>query len=70
MGFMSKQMERLMKIEYMSSESSAEESDEEGVGHGKRSVMTVKKLVWLKKKYRDAFDLIDSTYYNTHEVKG
>ena len=60
-------LQKLMQIEYMSSESSGEESDEENVGGIKRSVIVVKKIVWLRKKYRDAFHQIDSAYYNKHK---
>ena len=60
-------LKKLMTIDYMSSESSVDESDEENGAGVKRSVITVKKITWLKKKYRDAFHKIDSTYYNTHK---
>ena len=49
----------------MSSESSAEEYD--GDTHVKTPVLKVKKINWLKKKYRQAFRQIDSTYYNSHK---
>lgn len=53
----------------MSSESSAEESLSEEDDHLvlKRSVMKVKKIVWLKKKYRDGFHQIDTAYYGAHK---
>lgn len=52
----------------MSSESSAEESDHDQSGAvGGRSFLRVKKVVWLKKKYRDAFHAIDKAYYCSHK---
>ena len=49
----------------MSSESSAEDdTDAESIG---RSVLKVMKLIWLKKKYRNAFHQIDTAYYNSHK---
>lgn len=50
----------LLTADYMSSESSAEESDG-------GSILRVKKVVWLKKKYRDAFHAIDKAYYCSHK---
>ena len=50
----------------MSSESSSEESDGDS-NSIRRPVMKVKKIVWLKRKYRDAFHQIDSTYYGSHK---
>ena len=54
----------LLQCDYMSSESSADESGDEAI---KSSILRVKKIVWLKKKYRDAFHQIDITYYNAHK---
>lgn len=56
----------LLSVDYMSSES----SDEEPIDTDStltRPVLKVKKLVWLKKKYRDAFHQIDSAYYQSHK---
>ena len=46
---------------------SSESSDEEDTESGGRSVLKVKKLLWLKKKYRNAFHQIDTAYYNSHK---
>ena len=58
-----------MSMDYMSSESSAEESEstEGGTITLKRSVLKVKRLPWLRKKFRDAFHMIDVEYYNSHK---
>ena len=53
----------LLQCDYMSSESSADESGDEAI---KSSILRVKKIVRLKKKYRDAFHQIDITYYIMH----
>lgn len=56
----------LLSVDYMSSES----SDEEIVSADStltRPVLKVKKLAWLKKKYRDAFHQIDIAYYQSHK---
>ena len=49
----------------MSSESSGDESYDEG--DITRCALIVKKIPWLKKKYRDAFHQIDKAYYSTHK---
>lgn len=54
-------------MDYMSSESSDEEAVDAADSTLTRPVLKVKKLVWLKKKYRDAFHQIDSAYYLTHK---
>ena len=46
--------------EYMSSEYSSEEETDDAVGS--RSILKVKKIVWLKKKYRDGLHHVDSAY--------
>ena len=48
---------------------SSESSDEDDIDAGSisRSVLKIKKLVWLKKKYRNAFHQIDAAYYNSHK---
>lgn len=49
---------------------SSESSDEEIVSADTtltKPVLKVKKLAWLKKKYRDAFHQIDSAYYQSHK---
>lgn len=51
----------------MSSESSDEESVTAESTTITRPVLKVKKLVWLKKKYRDALHQIDNVYYRTHK---
>ena len=53
----------LLTTDYMSSESSAEESGDDNIN---RSSLRVKRLQWLKKKYRDDFHHIDAVYYNSH----
>ena len=58
-----KRVRKLLTTDYMSSES----SDEEDTESGGRSVLKVKKLLWLKKKYRNAFHQIDTAYYNSHK---
>ena len=56
---------KLLTTDYMSSESSDEDdANAESIG---RSVLKVKKLVWLKKKYRNAFHQIDTVYYNSNK---
>ena len=50
----------------MSSESSGEESDNDVSGY-RKPVLKVKKLVWLQRKYRDAFHQIDRVYYQSHK---
>ena len=56
---------KLLTTDYMSSESSDEDdTDAESIG---RSVLKVKKLIWLKKKYRNALHQIDTAYYNSHK---
>ena len=56
---------KLLTTDYMSSESSDEdEADTDSIG---RSVLKVKKLIWLKKKYRNAFHQIDTAYYYSHK---
>lgn len=59
-------LQTLLQLEYMSSESSAEENDEDDT-QVNTPVLKVKKITWLKKKYRQAFRQIDSTYYNSHK---
>ena len=56
----------LLTIDFMSSESSADESENEDESV-RRSVLRVKKIAWLKKKYRDAFHQIDKSYYAAHK---
>lgn len=51
----------------MSSESSEEENDEDSPTTMGKAVLKVKKLVWLKKKYRDSLHQIDSVYYKGHK---
>ena len=58
-------MQKLLSVDYMSSESSAKESETEG-GTVARSFLRVKRIPWLKKKYREAFHAIDKAYYSTH----
>ena len=58
-------MQKLLSVDYMSSESSAEESETEGDTVA-RSFLRVKRIPWLKRKYRDAFHAIDKVYYATH----
>lgn len=58
---------KLLTTEYMSSESSEEENDEDCPTSIGKAVLKVKKLVWLKKKYRDALHQIDSVYYKGHK---
>ena len=55
----------LLAIDYMSAESSADESENED-GSVMRSVLRMKKIMWLKNKYRDAFHQIDKSYYAAH----
>ena len=56
----------LLSSDYMSSESSGEESDNNVTGY-RKPVLKVKKLVWLQRKYRDAFHQIDRVYYQSHK---
>lgn len=50
-------VQKLLSTEYMSSQSSAEESGaEDGTATG--SFLRVKRIAWIK-KYRDAFHMID-----------
>ena len=49
----------------MSSESSDE--DDSSAEPISRSILKFKKLVWLKKKYRNAFHQIDAVYYNNNK---
>ena len=56
---------KLLTTDYMSSESSDE--DDTNAESISRSVLKVKKLVWLKKKYRNAFHQIDTVYYNNNK---
>ena len=58
----------VLTADYMSSESSAEESDcDESGTIVSGSFMRVKKIIWLKKKYRDSFHAIDKAYYSSHK---
>lgn len=57
---------KLLSTDYMSSESSGEESGDDIAGYTK-PVLKVKKLVWLRTKYRDAFHQIDRVYYQSHK---
>ena len=57
----------LLSVDYMSSESSDEETVSADSTLTTRPVLKVKKLVWLKKKYRDAFHQIDTAYYQSHK---
>lgn len=59
---------KLLSTDYMSSESSGEESGDDIAGYTK-PVLKVKKLVWLRTKYRDAFHQIDRVYYQSHRVQ-
>ena len=58
----------VLTADYMSSESSAEESDcDESGTIVSGSFMRVKKIIWLKNKYRDSFHAIDKAYYSSHK---
>ena len=59
-------LQKLLSVDYMSSESSADESETEGVTVA-RLFLRVKRIPWLKKKYRDTFHAIDKAYYATHK---
>lgn len=55
---------RLLSVDYMSSESSGEESDDDPVTAYRRPVLKVKKLVWLR---RNSFHQIDCAFYDSHK---
>ena len=59
-------IQTLLTTDYMSSESSAEESDGD-ITTVEKSVLIIKKLPWLRRKYRDAFHQIDTNFYNSHK---
>lgn len=58
----------LLTADYMSSESSAEDSDQDQDGTVLTgSFLRVKRVKWLKKKFRDSFHAIDKAYYSSHK---
>lgn len=58
---------KLLSVDYMSSESSGEESGDDPATRYRKPVLRVKKLIWLRSKYRKALHQIDQTFYDSHK---
>lgn len=66
-GLHKDRVKKLLSLDFMSSESSGKESDDGSAISC--SVLKVKRITWLKKKYRNSLHQIDTVYYKSHKSR-